>query len=364
MALALSAAALMLSACAVGPLLPYEPDAVLTVTLPLARVGLRDERAAFATVFERELRTTPAEARVGDWLHTPPAAPLALDQLDRRFEVRRAGVSVLVVPGLFGDCVEDQSVPFGDGTLRSPDAEAVESYRSYDDLGLRGIRMLRLPGRASSAHNGERIAQAVRAEAARPDVEHLVLVAYSKGVADALHALELLQVSGRAPAKLAALVSVAGTVMGSPLADHFEGLYEAVSPRVSPLSCSAAEGGELASITRRERVRWLASHALPEGPAYYSIAAYASAAETAPALRWPQAMLARIDPRNDGQVLVADALLPGSTLLATARADHWDVALPRDRHPDALVRGLASGRHYPREALFRATLRWVIGQLP
>jgi hypothetical protein len=45
--------------------------------------------------------------------------------------------------------------------------------------------------------------------------------------------------------------------------------------------------------------------------------------------------LSEWDERNDGQVLAVDAVLPGSTLLAEARADHWDVALPRDRHPSA-----------------------------
>jgi hypothetical protein len=68
--------------------------------------------------------------------------------------------------------------------------------------------------------------------------------------------------------------------------------------------------------------------------------------------------------RNDGQLLARDAVLPGSTVLATARSDHWDIALPRDRHPSALVRGIGSGRHYPREALLRATLRWVVAHLP
>jgi hypothetical protein len=38
------------------------------------------------------------------------------------------------------------------------------------------------------------------------------------------------------------------------------------------------------------------------------------------------------------------------------------LALPRNRHPDAWVRSLTSGRSYPREALPRAILRWVIGE--
>lgn len=41
-----------------------------------------------------------------------------------------------------------------------------------------------------------------------------------------------------------------------------------------------------------------------------------------------------------------------------------DVALPRARHPNPLVRSLGSGRGYPREALLRALLWWVIGAEP
>jgi hypothetical protein len=86
--------------------------------------------------------------------------------------------------------------------------------------------------------------------------------------------------------------------------------------------------------------------------------------DMAPLLRVTARQLAAIDPRNDGQLLASDALLPGSTLLAELHADHWDVALPRDRHPNEMLRALTSGRGFPREALFRTTLKWVVGTAP
>lgn len=352
-------------ACA--PLLPYRPADPLSLNVPLSQAGVQDQRAAFAVLFEQELAASGAEATIDAWLHgaraeVATAKPL-VERLDRQFAARRATTVVLIVPGLFGDCVADQSVPFGDGKLRPPEEQVSAAYEQYRDLGLRRIRMVPLPGRATSLRNGERLAEAIRAEAAQPGVEHIVLVGYSKGVPDTLHALEALVRSGGLPPQVAALVSVGGAVMGTPLADRFEDLYGAVSPRVAPLQCSAAEGDELASITRRERLRWMADHPLPPALSYYSIVAYAAADETAPLLHASHALLSRVDPRNDGQVAVSDAVLPSSTLLAAARADHWDVALPRDRHPSVWVHGLASGRHYPREALFRATLRWVVGSL-
>jgi hypothetical protein len=47
-----------------------------------------------------------------------------------------------------------------------------------------------------------------------------------------------------------------------------------------------------------------------------------------------------------------------------ARSDHWDLALPLDRHPDAALRALTSGRTFPREAVFTATVKWVLSQGP
>lgn len=353
--------------CACAPLLPYRPADPLALNVPLARAGVQDQRAAFAMLFTKELESSDAAPTIDAWLHgatiNAEATKPLVERLDRQFAARRATTVVLVVPGLFGDCVSDRSVPFGDGKVRPPEEQAIAAYQQYADLGLRSIRMVPLPGRATSQRNGERLADAIRAAAMQPGVESIVLVGYSKGVPDALHALDSLAKNGGIPPQVVALVSVGGVVMGTPLADRFEGLYGAVSPHVAPFGCSAAEGDELASITRRERLRWMADHPLPPGLSYYSIVAYAAANETAPLLHASHALLSRVDPRNDGQVAVSDAVLPSSTLLAAARADHWDVALPRDRHPSVWVHGLASGRHYPREALFRATLRWVVGSL-
>ncbi|MBL8445888.1 MAG: hypothetical protein JNJ44_00570 [Zoogloeaceae bacterium] len=355
--------ALGLAGCGPTALVAYRPDDPPTVHLPLAQAQIRDARQAFSSLFAREL-AEQADATTA-WLHgvgpaDPNTVPAGLAALDERFAGRRAGTSVLIVPGLFSDCIGDQSVPFGDGMAR-PEAEAVRAaYHHYADLGLGDLRLVPLPGRASSPHNGALLAAALRDEAARPGVSRIVVVAYSKGVPDLLEALALLTREGGTPAKLAAVVAVAGVVAGTPLADHYEGIYGLLSPHASPFGCTPAEGGEVESLTRRERVRWLAAHPLPRQITYYSIVAYATPEETAPLLRTPKGLLAPVDPRNDGQLVASDAILPGSTLLATVRADHLDVALPLNRNPNVLVRQLVSGRPFPREALLRATLRWVV----
>jgi hypothetical protein len=353
--------AVLCAACAPSALLTYRPEQPLTAHVPLARAGIEDARAGFAAVLAAELAGGGDVGAIA-WLPSAEAA----SHIDRaglaaRFAARAPSTSVLIAPGLFGDCVSAQSVPFGDGVLRSPERSGVDAYRQYDPLGLRSIRMVPLPGRASSEVNGRLLADAIRTEAAQPDVQRIVVVAYSKGLPDLLHALALLERDGGLPRSLAAVVSVAGAVMGTPLADYYEPTYDAISPWITPLDCTPSQGGDLGSLTRRERVAWLAAHPLPAGPAYYSIVAHTVPEEMSPALRWPARLLAAVEPRNDGQLVAADALLPRSTLLLAARSDHWDLALPLDRHPDAALRALTSGRTFPREAVFAATIKWVVG---
>jgi hypothetical protein len=359
---------LALAACAPGALLEYRSNQSPTVNLPLAAAGVTDQREAFGALFAAELAASEegASGAVTDWLHGVAAGSVVPSTAPSRaaFAAHARATAVILVPGLFGDCLGPYAVPFGDGVEHpegSPDSAA---YARFDDLGLYAMRMAVLPGRASSAANGVRLAAQIRAEVARPGVKRIVLVGYSKGVADALNALEVLQRNGGIPPQVQALVSVAGTVMGTPVADHFESLYEALSPHFTPLDCTPSEGGDVTSVTRHERVAWLAEHGVPEGIAYHSIVAFMPRAEMAPALRTPARMLEAIDPRNDGQVLAADAILPGGSLLAEVRADHWSVALPRAAHPNLAMRAMSSGAAFPQEVLLRATLIWVVGGLP
>jgi hypothetical protein len=350
--------------------LPYRTEQPPTVTLPLAAAGIGDARAPFARVFEAELKTDPrfADDSADRWLHgiatttettasgaTPPRAIVAA----------AADTVVIVVPGLFGDCLGPWSVPFGNGSSPepAPGAALAPAYAMFAGLGLRGVMLAPLPGRASTPDNGERLASLLREQIAREDVAVIVLVAYSKGVADALHAFDLLAEDGAAPPKLRALVSVAGTVMGTPVADRFADLYEEIGRKFVPLDCTPSAGGELDSVTRAERLARLAAHPPPTGIDYYSIIAHQPRGEMSLALRPTARMLETIDPHNDGQVLAADAILPRSTLLAEARADHWAIALPRDGHPKLLLRAVGPRGEFPRDALFRATIRWVIEHL-
>jgi len=233
----------------------------------------------------------------------------------------------------------------------------------YADLGLADLRALRILGRAGSERNGGLIAQELNTESARPDVDAIVLVAYSKGVPDALHALHALQSGGGVPAKVKALVSVSGVVMGTPIADAHASLYDSLSGMMALGGCPPSEGGEIESLARHVRGPWLAQ-ALPlPAIAYYSLVAHAPHAEMSTGLSGFNDDLSEIDPRNDGQVIESDAILPHSTLIGEARSDHWTYVLPLAQHPKLIVRGFASDRPFPRAALFRAVVRYVADDL-
>lgn len=337
-----------LSGC-VGLQAPPGSDALVPSPADLLTPSrLLDRRAAFAPVLAQALAP---EHAVSDWLHPAPAltpTPSARHRVDAR---RAAGASVLLVPGLFNDCLGTHAQPFANA----------RGYADFADLGLAGMRCVALPGRGSVAHNGALLAAEMRVEADRPEVQELVLIGYSKGVPDALHALAVLQASGALPAQRLSLVSVAGAVMGTPLASRFAELYDWLSPAARLLGCSAADGPELDDLRPEARARWWQAHALPPDLACYSVIAQRDPPQLPPALRPFGRLLAEQVGRNDGQLHTRDALLPRGEWLAEVRADHWGVALDMDAHPNPLVRaGAVQGAPFPRSALLRALLAWVL----
>jgi hypothetical protein len=358
-----AALSVLVAGCAT-PIPEGDPGQPLTVRLPLRSAHVVDGRAAFTAAFQRELdaSTTVTNKDAAAYLRVPaPAGTAAV--APAASDLRRT--SVLIVPGLFGDCVDTQAVPFGDGVVRPRDEQYTQAYRVYDDLGAAGIRALKVPGRASSTANGEIVARELLAEAGRAEVDRIVMIGYSKGLPDLLEGLARLQQEGKVPSKLQAVVSMAGVVMGTPLADKFGSLYDALSGAMELAGCPPSTGGEIQSMMRPVRSAWLAGTALPASPRYYSVVGHAERDDVALALRGFFDRLSAYDLRTDGQVLLPDAILPDSTLLAVAYSDHWNFVLPFARSPRRIVQAqLASGRDFPREALLRAIVRTVTAQPP
>lgn len=350
-----SLALVLLSAGCTHLAMPAVPGDPLVVSLPFQASGISDGRAQFADIFSAELPNTGDDNEVWKWLHplaeglAPRAAPT----------IGIHGLSVLIVPGILGDCVDGQALPFSDGRVRVRPRNYTEGYAHLENqLGVR-VRAIEVRGRASSQFNAAIIARELTLEAQKSEVHHIVLVAYSKGVPDTLVALAALDSTRLLPAKVRALVSISGVVMGTPIADRMEWLYENLAAKLSPLDCTASTGGEVTSLTVRERTTWLVRNAVPQSVKPYSVVAHIHRDAAAPALVPSYDALATVNRLNDGQVLAGSMLLPNATLLAEVKSDHWTYVLALNRSPSLLVRSMASPTDFPRDAFFRAIVKTV-----
>jgi hypothetical protein len=317
----------------VAPLLEYSATDI--PALQLAVVGqppVSDGRARFRTIFCELARRTPG-ADCERLLVRFAAEPTAMAP-PRPLPPHDPRMRLLLVPGGFAECFEDAELY----------PEALPRLRS---LGYQ-VATVRISGRSTSAYNAHRIAVAV-ANAPLTEDGWLVLVGYSKGIMDILEFL--VRYPSLAP-RVHAVVSIAGSVNGSPAADRYSSVYEALSDLPSRI-CPPGDRGVAEDLKRSRRLNWLARHRLPGHIRYFSIGALAPRDEVARAMFPMEGPLRHIDPLTDGQLLFYDQLLPGSELLGHVRADHWGIALPlQERWP--VLAGNPAGVHFPRDLLFEA----------
>lgn len=360
--IALVLLAIAMTGCTTTPSMTYDPAAQATATLPLKYSGIQDGRVSFARQFQAEL-VKVSDRPLDEFLHLPPgwsdSAPANTAVMPEM-----AGTGVLIAPGLFGECVDVQALPFTDGQVRDRSMVYTSAYETLQrSLGAHSVAAIPLAGRGGSDTNGERVAQALVRLQNDPAVRSIIVVSYSKGTADTLHAFAQLMRDGQMPSKPLALVSVAGAVMGSPIADRYAHLYASLQSLIALDACLGSQGADLASITRQYRRQWLAQIEWPVQVPMYSVVAHAPRELIAPALLPFHDLLALVDPRNDGQIVASDAVLPRSTLLADMRSDHWDLAIPLSASRNPLIRSITTQRPFPRDALFLALVRHVARDL-
>jgi pimeloyl-ACP methyl ester carboxylesterase len=248
---------------------------------------------------------------------------------------------IVVVPGLFGECLRGTAVPFSDGLAH------------LETLGYQ-TEIAWVSGRSSSAYNARQLREAFMAAPLGPG-QRLLVVAHSKGAVDALEALvtypELVP-------RVAAMVSIAGAINGSRLIEGLRRTSAAILQHWPRASCAGGDGGAFESLRPATRMRFLATAHLPTAVQYFSLVGIVDQAETSWPLRSRWRRLAEIDPRNDGQVLWTDAIVPGSKLLGYVRADHLAIALPFGRTPNWLG-AVLDHNAFPREVMLEAIVRTV-----
>lgn len=276
-----------------------------------------------------------ALTRLGD--EPPPSGkPVLLGPSSRR-------LLAAVVPGIGYDCVAAWLQP----------NEALAQHVGKQGYDLQLIKVDALSG---TLKNAAQIRAAVLAMALPPGPPNLVLIGYSKGAADLLEAIV------RYPelrARVAAVVSVAGAVGGSALANNAE-QYQADLLRHFPgARCDSGDGGAVASLRPDVRKAWLAANPLPKGLPLYSLVSLPEPERISTLLRGSAAKLSLIDGRNDSQVIFYDQVIPGSTLVGYVNADHWAIALPIARAHTLIGALFVTQNAYPREALLEALLRFV-----
>jgi hypothetical protein len=315
------------------------------LVMKLADSG-KDLSAGFAQTFCSVLQAESPDG--GSWgnclqyLHEPTSpAPSATSLAAMPASAYR----VLIIPGVLSSCqAGTQAFSEGQAHLREKHGMVAE--------------FLQMPNDTSPA-NGQRISQYLR-EKMQADKRKYIVVAYSKGAPDVQEALAA---DPDAQSSVAALVTVAGAVGGSPIAATMPSIVERYTANLKLGSCEGDIAQAFSSLRRDVRRQFLTDHPDPLVPSF-SLAAVSDAANTSKMLLEAWKLLFSYDSRTDSQLIQEDALIPGGNFLGVLRADHLAVALNYESSTDSTIRSAADHNHYPRAALFEAAVRFAISQLP
>lgn len=332
----------ILWACASAPPSPYGDD--LTPLISAARMV--DQRARFreivCAVLQERDPTLPDDRPCEEALTRVGAGP---DGTGRAVDVgpSRRRLIAAIVPGIGWDCYAEWL------DLEGTTAVHVRQL-GYDEV------MIKVDALSSSATNARQIRDAIMAMDVDTTAPRLVLIGYSKGAPDILEAVVSYP---EIRPRIAAVVAVAGAVGGSPLArDATQAELELVK-KWPGADCSEDDNGGIESLRPATRQAWLAEHPLPADIPYFSLATCPQPGRISAILKPSYRKLSKVDPRNDGMVLLRDELIPGSTFLGCLNADHWAASVPIARSHPHLAAVVVNHNDYPREALLEAILRFV-----
>ena len=340
---AIVVAVAMLAGCAAPPPLDERATTPPLALVPVAYAGVDDGRGRFREILcrlsEHHGARLPDHRPCEEILHELPGE---VGPRPQRVNLggSTSGLRLVIVPGQTDACL---------GALGRPLRLAA---RHVAELGY-PVDWIAVDGSSSSGANAALIRAAILDLPPALD-RPLVLLGYSKGTSDLLEALTDPEVAGR----VAAVVSLGGTVNGSPLADRAPDAMADALARLPGVQCQPGDRGGLASLRRDHRVDWLATRRLPATIRFYSLVSFAGREQISAILRPSYDDLAQIDPRNDGQLLFYDQIIPASTLLGYLNADHWAIGLALARERPALT-PLVDRNAFPRELVLEAIVKYV-----
>ena len=337
-----AAACLTISACSSLPPSPYS-DGVDALDLA---PGIEDRQPRF-----REIFCTILEERGTDLPDVRPCEealtrvnPVPADTGgDVELGHSDRGLVAVIVQGVGWDCFS--------GWLGITDSIADHLRRfGYDSM------VVPVESLSSSERNAELIRDTIVSLEPGGGEPRLVLIGYSKGAPDILTAVvEYPEIRGR----VAAVVSVAGAVEGSPVAEKVSQSKLELLRHWPKADCPKGDRGAMGSLRPEVRRAWLEENPLPGDLPYYSVATCPEPNRVSKVLKSSYKRMAKTDARNDGMVLVVDQFIPGSSFLGCVNADHWAVSVPIARTRPKIAKRYVDHNDYPREALFEAILRFV-----
>jgi hypothetical protein len=274
-----------------------------------AAAGVHDMRGVYREAFCRRLDPMgrPCEDMLlrlpGERAPATASIPIPMAELASRYRV-------VFVAGFMAECISLIITPFSDVVV-ALSAAGVEA------------RILKVGGRGTTAENAAQLAGQLDALPADP--RPFIVVGYSKGLADVL---ELVVSRPEAAARIAAVVSVAGAANGSPLADQFHAAYRLWLARMPLVVCARGSGDEIDDLRRDVRLEWWRRHGPVVTVPIFALVTTPRREHISPLLRATYWTLARVEPRNDGNIVWYDQIPPGARLLGFLDADHWTVATP------------------------------------
>ena len=343
-------AAFLLSACSTTPLLPYTEDGQPLVLLPVSQAGIEDKRGRFREIFcailDERGQSLPDYMPCDEALTLVGIEPegsgkkVVLGSSDR-------GLVALIVPGVGWDCISNWINAKGSATKN------IRQF-GYD------MHALKVDALSSSTNNARQIRDGIMSMEHKDQEPNIVLIGYSKGAPDILEAIvSYPEIRGH----IAAVVSVAGSVGGSPLANDATQSDLNLVRHWPGAQCSEGDGGAIESLRPATRKAWLANNPLPEEIPYYSLVTYPKPERISSILESSYDDLSQIDSRNDSQLLFYDQIIPGSALVSYLNADHWAVVVPVARTHSTIGSIFVDQNNYPREALLEAVMRFVEEEL-
>jgi hypothetical protein len=346
--------AALLGGCAAAPTATELTAKAIQFANVEGAAPVSDGRAKFRAAFCASLRAdgiaSQDDSSCDRWLWRLPGEPAALEQdgdlASTQADVRvSAGMAVFVVTGAFSECVGEEGRPFIAGTAK------------LRESGVR-VETIVVSGRSGTGNNAQQIAAAIE-RAQLPGDQGILLIGYSKGALDSLRFMvDYPVLAGR----VKAVVSVAGPIFGTPLAEAVSTVYSSLVARLPYKKCPPGDGEVIRSLEPVTARQWLIDNPLPAHVRYYSLASFTTRDHIARSLVPTWKYLNRTDLLNDGQVLAADALIPGATLLGFANADHWGVAESIENvHP--FLAGRPDPEPFPLEQLFTSIVRFVSSDL-